>query len=271
MMSPLSGNLTVVDTTLSVPFAASVTVVDEDTLQVSATAEVLYADFGLVIPSVPSVANVTDEVTLQLDLVATAVEKQQVSPPESSIPYSAILFRTAPETARASFFIGEDLNGQPIVVEGTTDQVAADVIVDFVNPSQSQIGTVLVNARTLTTDEEFRNRALRSRILFSAEDQYEFISFAPTALNGLPEAVVAGEAYDIDIVGNLTIVETTLEVTFDASVTVVDEDTLQAFATTEVLYADFGLVIPDVPGVANVTDEVTIELEFTATAVEKAQ
>ena len=189
----------------------------------------------------------------------------------SDIPYSAILFRTAPETARASFFIGEDLNGQPIVVEGTTDQVAADVIVDFVDPNQSQVGTVLVNARTLTTDEEFRNRALRSRILFSAEDQYEFISFEPTALNGLPEAVVAGEAYDIDIIGNLTIVDTTLEVTFDATVTVVDEDTLQALATTEVLYADFGLTIPSVPGVANVTDEVTIELEFTATAVEKAE
>ena len=116
------------------------------------------------------------------------------------IPYSAILFRVDAEQSSASFFIGEDLNGEPIVVEGTTDQVAADVIVDFVDPSQSQIGTVLVNARTLATGNDFRDRALRSRILFSAEDQYEFISFEPTELEGLPEMVSPGTAYDVTII-----------------------------------------------------------------------
>ena len=45
-------------------------VVSEDRIEGSGSAVVLRSDFGLQIPSVPNVANVSDEVILEIDFVA---------------------------------------------------------------------------------------------------------------------------------------------------------------------------------------------------------
>ena len=68
----LIGDLTIKGTTSPVTFAVSVTFVDEDTIQGTATAEVTRSQFGIGIPSVPGVANVADDVLLRLEFVATA-------------------------------------------------------------------------------------------------------------------------------------------------------------------------------------------------------
>jgi polyisoprenoid-binding protein YceI len=46
--------------------------VDDTTVEGTATAEVLRSDFGIGIPNVPSVADVTDEVSLRLEFLATS-------------------------------------------------------------------------------------------------------------------------------------------------------------------------------------------------------
>jgi polyisoprenoid-binding protein YceI len=125
-----------------------------------------------------------------------------------------------------------------------------------------------VNARTLATDNEFRNRALRSEILQSASDEYEFIEFTPTAVNGLPDSVTVGENYAFEIVGNLTIAGQTNEVTFSAEVTPQSEEQLTGSATAIVRYADWGITIPSVPSVANVTEDVTLTINFVAQQVD---
>ena len=68
----LSGNLTIRDVTRSVTFDASVTLVAPDRIEGTAVTRVTRSDFELVIPSVAQVANVTDEVLLTLDFVATS-------------------------------------------------------------------------------------------------------------------------------------------------------------------------------------------------------
>ena len=55
-------------------------------------------------------------------------------------------------------------------------------------------------------------------------------------------------------------------VTFAATVTLDSETQISGSATVNLLHGDFGLVIPDVPSVANVTDDVTLSLEFVARA-----
>jgi polyisoprenoid-binding protein YceI len=177
-------------------------------------------------------------------------------------------YRIEPSGTTARFAIDEVLNGEDVTAVGTTNEVGGDFIVDFNTPSESEVGTIVVNARTLETDNFFRNRALRSFILQSANDEYEFIRFEPTALSGLPdESVEPGDALEFQITGDLTIVETTNEVTFDASVTVEEDGVLVGTASTTVLYPDFNLTIPNAPGVASVEDEVRLELEFTAVEV----
>jgi polyisoprenoid-binding protein YceI len=180
-----------------------------------------------------------------------------------------VLFRIVPEDSEVHFTLDEVLQGTPTTVIGRTDQVAGDIVVDFAAPANSQVGTILINARTLLTDNEFRNRALRSRILESAQDEFEFSEFAPTALEGLPESVTIGEPLTFQIVGDLTVRDITNPVTFEATVTPVSETRLEGSATATVLRADYNLIIPDVPGVANVSEEVLLEIDFVALAVEE--
>ena len=154
------------------------------------------------------------------------------------------VFSIVSEESEASFSLEEDLRGNRVTVIGTTNQVGGDVAIDFTNPSASDVGTITINARSLETDNGFRNRAMRSDILQSAQDEYEFITFAPTSLSGLPDSVDVGETYTFDIIGDLTILDTTTEVTFNAEVTVVSETEITGSATTNILYGEWGLPVP---------------------------
>jgi hypothetical protein len=56
-------------------------------------------------------------------------------------------------------------------------------------------------------------------------------------------------------------------VTFDVTATVVSEDRLEGAASTVVTRAAYDLQIPNAPGVANVSEEVQLEIDFVATKV----
>jgi len=179
------------------------------------------------------------------------------------------LFRIVADESEVRFNIFEELFNQPNPVVGTTNQVAGDIIVDFGAPANTQVGTIVVNARTFVTNNEFRNRAIRSQILESAQDAYELIEFTPTALSGLPETVNVGDTITFKITGDLKIRNVSKSVTFDATVTVAAEDRLEGTASTVVTRADYDLQIPAAPGVANVGEEVTLEIDFVATEVQQ--
>lgn len=178
-----------------------------------------------------------------------------------------VAFTIDAEQSQASFTIHEDLQGVPTTVVGTTTEVGGTIQVNFENLSASTISTIAVNARTLATDSDMRNRAIRSRILQSAEDAYEFIIFTPTALSNFSaNSVSVGDTINFDIIGDLTVKTVTKSVTFKATVTLVSETQINGTATTTVLYPDFALTIPNAPGVANVTEEVDLQLDFVALA-----
>lgn len=169
--------------------------------------------------------------------------------------------------SKASFTLQEDLRGVRTTVVGSTTEVGGRIMVNRLNPSASTIGAILVNARTLETDNNFRNRALRSQILKSAQDEHEFIVFEPRTLgNFSADSVAVGETISFEVTGNLTVVGVTRSVTFSVSVTLDSEAQLSGSASVNLLHGDFGLVIPDVPSVANVTDDVDLTLEFVARA-----
>ncbi len=171
--------------------------------------------------------------------------------------------------SQATFTLEEDLRGSRTTVVGSTRDVGGTVIVDLEDPRASSIGTIVVNARTLETDNSFRNRALRSDILKSAQDAYEFIFFEPRSLDNFSaESVSVGDTLTFDITGDLSIADATRSVTFNASVTLESETQISGSASANVLYADYNLVIPQVPSVANVTDDVDLAIHFVATAGE---
>jgi polyisoprenoid-binding protein YceI len=122
---------------------------------------------------------------------------------------------------------------------------------------------IQVDARALTTDSDFRNRAIKNQILET--DQYEYITFTPTNIIRLPQDGAVGKPYTFQIVGDLTIRDVTKPVTFEVTATAAAASRIEGTATT-IAYADYGISIPQVRQVARVADQVRLELDFVAVA-----
>ena len=149
---------------------------------------------------------------------------------------------------------------------GETDEVTGQVLVDLDDLGGTQFSQIVINARTFETDSGRRDRAIRGPVILnSASDEFELITFDVTSIGGLSGSASVGDPIDFQLVGDLRIKDTTDAVTFDVTVTVVDEATIEGVAMTEILRSDFGIGTPSVPGVANVSDEVVISLSFVAT------
>lgn len=200
--------------------------------------------------------------------VSAAVDSSVAAAMEALAPASEpVEFKIIAAESRASFTLEEDLRGVRTTVIGSTSEVGGSIMVDMANPGASSIGAIVINARTLETDNSFRNRALRSQILKSAQDEFEFIIFEPRELrNWSADTVSVGETVNFDVAGDLTVAGVTQPVSFAVTVALDSETQISGGATVNLLHGDFGLVIPDVRSVANVTDDVTLSLDFVARA-----
>ncbi|MEM7033883.1 MAG: YceI family protein [Chloroflexota bacterium] len=183
---------------------------------------------------------------------------------EANAAEGATVFTIDPTQTVASFTIAEVLRGEDYVVVGTTDQVGGQVVFDPNNLASAQIGEIVINARTFITDSDMRNNAINNRILFT--DEFEFVRFQPTAINGLPEGIQVGDSVDVEIMGDLTIMDVTKSTSFSATLTYGSTDQLSGIATTTILYGDYGVEVPLTPSVSFVSDELTMDLDFVATA-----
>ena len=192
---------------------------------------------------------------------ATAGE-EMAQAEDTAATEGVIIFTIVQDESEVRFTLDELLSGVPTTVVGVTDQVAGEVAIDPENPNNSKVGVILVNARTFVTDSNFRNRAINNEILET--DEFEFVNFTPTSITGFPENPAIGEALEFQITGDLTIRDITNEVTFDVTVTAVSETRLEGTASAMVARADYNLVIPEVPRVADVDEEVLIEIDFVA-------
>ena len=173
------------------------------------------------------------------------------------------VYQIVPEQSKVSFTITEELNGSPNTVVGTTTQVAGQLALNAQDLSQSQVGVIKVDARGLTTDSDRRNGAIRNFILNT--NQYEYITFTPKSVSGLSDAGQAGQAYTFQLTGDLTIRNVTKSVTFDVTAQGT-ADQISGTAKATVSRSDYGLTIPSVPNVANVGEQVTLQIDFVASS-----
>jgi polyisoprenoid-binding protein YceI len=212
-------------------------------------------------PSAAATSAAPTETTQAPATSATAAETTvAASAPATSA--GTIVAQIVLEESEARFIIDEVLNNAPTTVVGKTNQVAGEIAVNPNDPTQTRVGTIQVNARTLATDNDFRNRAIKNRILMT--DQYEFVTFTPKQLTGLPQQATMGQEYSFQIIGDLTIRDTTKEVTFDVTAKPVSDTRLEGAARATIRYADFGLTIPQVRQVASVDEQVRLEIDFVA-------
>lgn len=209
-------------------------------------------------------------VILVMGITACSVlsKPEEASAPVESVPVESVggasVFEIDQAGSEVRFELDEDLRGNRITVIGKTDQVAGEISTDYNDLSATQVGTITIDARTLATDNDFRNRALQNQILDTGS--FEFITFEPKNIEGLPASASAGETLQFTIVGDLTIKGITKEVTFTVDATAVSETQITGTASATVMRSDFGLNIPSVQNVANVEEEVELYIDFTANA-----
>ena len=195
------------------------------------------------------------------------VDTTAAADPGAGATTSAVLYRIDKGQSSVSFEIDEVLNGSPFRVVGITSEVAGEILIDFEDLSVSQLGAIVINVRTLATDSGFRDRAIRGPILGSSRDEYEFATFEPDAIEGLPDRVTVGDRVPLTITGTFTLSGVSRPVTFDTEVEVGSEDRIEVTGTATVLRADFGLTIPDIPSVSDVADEVLLVIQLVAVPV----
>jgi polyisoprenoid-binding protein YceI len=195
---------------------------------------------------------------------AAPTEAPTATAAPTEAPAAVVVFKIDGARSKATFTLDEKLFGQPKTVVGETSGVQGEISFSPADLSQTKVGTLQIDASTLSTDSGNRNRAIARFILQTTLEQYKYITFEPTAIEGLPPSAKVGEALSFKITGNLKVRDVVKPVTFDTTATLVSDTELSGSAVATVLRSDFGLQIPSVPSVADVTDAVKLQLDFVA-------
>jgi polyisoprenoid-binding protein YceI len=181
---------------------------------------------------------------------------------ETAAAAGAMVYLIDNTKSQASFTLNEKLMGTPTTVVGVTPKVNGQIEIDWANPANTKVGKIEIDATDFKTDNERRNGAIQRFILQT--DQFPMVTFEPTAIEGLPATVAAGDALTFKVTGNMTVRNITVPVTFDVTANAKSESEIEGTATTQITRTAFQLTIPSVPSVADVTDEVALELKFVA-------
>jgi polyisoprenoid-binding protein YceI len=190
--------------------------------------------------------------------------------PEAAEPLPPQIYDAVANESEARFLIDEVLRGAANTVVGVTQDVDGSVAIRR-DPAVVEFGEFVINVRTVRTDDEIRDRTIRTLILESNQDEYEFARFVPTAIAGVPARIEIGEPVALDLTGDLTLRDVTESVTFAMELTLVSAERARAEARTTVTWEQFDITIPYVGGnsiVASVSDEVRLELTLVADLIE---
>jgi len=186
--------------------------------------------------------------------------------PDAGSDGDVVLYRIDASQSEVRYEVGETFfqGNRFNLAIGRTQGIAGDVLVDFAQPSASQIGEIVIDVSQFTSDENRRDNFIRRDGLQSSI--YPTARFVPTSIDGLPGQVAVGDQMTFAITGDLTVKETTLPVVW--SVTLTPEDgRLVGSASTEILMSDFG--VGPIQIVSLVTeDKVALFFDFVALPVE---
>lgn len=212
--------------------------------------------------SVPAAAPAAQPAPTQAPPTAaptTAPAPTQAPPPAASTD-GAVVF-TLGEGTIARYKVEEVLaRTGSWTATGETAEVAGQLAFDADGALIPAESGVIVQAATLATDSDRRDRYVRERTLNAS--QYPEIVFRPAAIDGLPAPLTEAQgSVDFTISGDLTIRDQTRPTTWSASAEFGAAD-ISGVASVEFTFADFGMDKPSVPIVLSVEDTIRLEIDF---------
>ena len=191
-------------------------------------------------------------------------------------PASTAAAPTAPSEATQSataFVLGEGTVARYMVEEvlasqgfkvatGETSEVVGRIVFDADGAIVADESSIVIQAGTLKTDNDRRDRYVREQTLQTAN--YPEIIFRPTSAEGLPSPLseASGEV-EFTLSGDLTIRDQTRPVTWD--VTAEFGGSITGLAVIDINFEQFGMDKPSVAVVVSVGDTIRLELDFVGT------
>lgn len=172
-----------------------------------------------------------------------------VEVPEAYIPTEGELltenqYRISQENSSVSFYIDEDLRGERITVEGKTNEISG---IFTLTDTTLSVGEITIDARTFETDSSNRDGAINRLILNTEKNPT--VTF--TTSNTLE--IIDG-SFNGELNGSLSLAGKTNPATLKVAGTV-NDSMITATVDVALSRSDYGLLIPNIPFVANVPDE----------------
>ena len=222
----------------------------------------------------PTAAPVAEEIDVSAPTAAlpladegSSVDMENTEPAtlaEPAIDNGSTTFLIVPGESTLTYEVGEVFLSQDnrfATAIGITSDISGTISLDADNPQNTTIGEIRSDISLFKSDSGKRDNAIKGRFLESTK--YPVVIFNPTEILELPESYQLGDTVQFQVVGDTTIRETTLPLTFDVSV-VFDGTTLSAQAGTTFLMSDFGFGPISIAGILNTEDEVKINIDIVA-------
>lgn len=219
-------------------------------------------------PTTAPAAPTTAPVPTAAPIAPTSAPTPTTAPaaPTTAAPAPAAtagLVFTLGEGSIARYKVEETLARQGFVVAtGETSEVSGRIVFDADGGIVAEESAIAMQAATLATDSDRRDRYVRNRTLQTA--QYPEIVFRPASVDGLPTPLTDAQgAIDFTISGDLTIRDQTRPITWDASAEFTAGGAeITGLASTEFTFEDFAMDKPSVAIVLSVEDTIRLEIEF---------
>ena len=214
---------------------------------------------------------------------ATATEPPTPAPTATAIPAPTATVEPTPEPTAAApaepseapqgataFVLGEGTVARYKVEEelarrgyfvatGETTEVEGHIVFDEDGGIVAEESSIVMQAGTLRTDSDRRDRYVRERTLLTA--QYPEIVFHPVSAEGLPSPLSeASGTVEFTISGDLTVRDQTRPVTWD--VTAEFDDIITGIAVIDITFEQFAMDKPSVAIVLSVEDTIRLEIAF---------
>ncbi|MCA9982410.1 MAG: YceI family protein, partial [Anaerolineales bacterium] len=222
-----------------------------------------------VAPAAPQTASGYPEAPVVAD---TAVDAYPATSPETATTASIRTFAIVPAESTARYVVAETfLDGAQerlgiaaglVDTIGETQVVDGSLSLDFSqSPIALQSGSFTVDISTLQSDQSMRDNTLRDRWLQSGT--YPIATFVATGIENFPADYAEGTEASFQLVGDITIRDTTQPATWDVTATLADGK-ITGTAVTNLTMTAFGFDPPSFGGVFTVEDAFEAQIDFTA-------
>ncbi|MBE7554202.1 MAG: YceI family protein [Anaerolineales bacterium] len=221
-------------------------------------------------PATPTLAPTTQEPTAAAPAAPAATEEAAsaapTEPEAAEASASLRTFQIVPEQSEATYQVQEEFFNRPVNIVnpiGRTQAIEGEFQLTISGSNQVQLADnqFKVDLRTLASDEARRDNRIRDEWLES--NKYPWAEFKATTIEDFPANAAEGQDVSFKVTGDMTIREITKPQTFAVTARL-DGDTFTGTATSYVLMQDYGFEPPSILGVLEVTDGVTVTVNFTA-------